>query len=82
VDVTTTHEQKMACLRAHQSQVTDTTLAALATWFGFRGLQQARRGLKFGEAFRAARACGRPAPVSLLAELWRDDAPKTVPDPT
>jgi hypothetical protein len=37
-----THDQTLACLNSHQSQLSDTALAALSTWSGFRGLQQAR----------------------------------------
>jgi LmbE family N-acetylglucosaminyl deacetylase len=80
VDITPTYERKMACLRAHASQVSDIALAALGTWASFRGLQQANRGMKQGEAFRVDAACGRPAIVALLAELWRDAGPSPTTD--
>ncbi len=80
VDITATHDQKMACLHAHASQLTDTALVALSTWGSFRGLQQARRGVKVGEAFRSVPACGRPAVAALLAELWCDAASPSAPD--
>lgn len=80
VDITSTYERKMACLRAHGSQVSDTALAALGTWACFRGLQQARRGMKQGEAFRVEAACGRPAIATLLGALWRDAEPLPATD--
>jgi N-acetylglucosamine malate deacetylase 1 len=79
VDITTSHERKMACLRAHASQVSDATLSALSTWASFRGLQQGRRGTRYGESFRVDPAFGRPAVAWLLGALWQDTAVSPAP---
>lgn len=75
VDITPTFARKMQCLREHRSQLSDAALDALGTWHAFRGLQQGRKGVRHGEAFRTDPACGRPAMTALLADLWRDTAP-------
>lgn len=75
VDITSTFGRKMECLRQHRSQLSDTALDALGTWCAFRGMQQGSKGVLQGEAFRVDPACGRPAVVALLADLWRDTVP-------
>lgn len=55
--------------------MSDAALDALGTWHAFCGLQQGRKGVRHGEAFRADPACGRPAIAGLLINLWRDAMP-------